>query len=916
MRVYDLSKQLNMSNKELLDRFRSLGIELKSHSSSIEDKMVRILLDDLEKSGHATATIDVSSPPKEEKERPKAAAAKKPAKRVEKAAPAAKAEPEKPVDARALALEAIARAKALRAERQKIREKQEPEGTSATPRVELEHQELDVATRRAAFRPGVSGAKPSAPGQPAPLRAEPTEGQRVGLRPGAEPAGGPAPGPGAGARRSQPFARRDVELQQLPSLHRKRTPAARGEKAADLTVPPSIEVMKLRPTRRSGPGKRKGDEDGGEAGRRKPAPLKGTGKTEKRIRPGRFLNIDTIEESVEGRPGVRGGVKRRVGGGIGRGGMSAPAVAKPPEVVRLRGDMTVGEFAEKIKVSAAEVLTKAMSLGEMLTINKIISTDLCELLAGEFEVHVEIVPEGDEYDVAEFRQEDDLTDLLPRPPVVTIMGHVDHGKTTLLDTIRKTKVAEGEYGGITQHIGAYRVSVPNGEVVFLDTPGHEAFTAMRARGAGVTDIVVLIVAADDGPMPQTVEAINHSKAAEVPMIVAINKIDLPGANVQKVKNDLMQYGLLSEDLGGETIFCEISAKGGQGIDNLIEMILLQAEMLDLKANRDCRASGVVIESEVDPLRGINATVLVERGTLRVGDPFVCGDVSGRVRAMVDEHGHEAELALPSYPIEILGLDGCPKVGDSFIVLESERQARQIAEIREVRRRRQMQNASLRPHVTLEGLSDFLNQDDKPKNLNVILKGDVQGSVEAVEQSMQRLSNEKVNIVVLHKGVGAVAESDVQLAMASDAIIVGFNIRPDATAADLASREQIDIRTYRVIYELLEDLQKAMVGMLDMQYREVARGAAQVRQVFKVSRTGIVAGCYVTSGNISRNDKIRLVRDGVVVYEGAIGSLRRVKDDVSSVQSGYECGITLSNFQDIKEGDVIEAYQLEEVAPVM
>ncbi|NQU44777.1 translation initiation factor IF-2, partial [bacterium] len=590
-----------------------------------------------------------------------------------------------------------------------------------------------------------------------------------------------------------------------------------------------------------------------------------------------------------------------------------------PKIVQIHGDVTLGEFAQKLGIPAADVIIKAMELGEMLTMNKLLTTDMCELLAAEFQVQVEVIPENDAFDVKDIIGENveiDPAKLRPRPPVVTIMGHVAHGKTTLLDTIRKANVAEGEYGGITQHIGAYHVETDRGEVIFLDTPGHEAFTAMRARGAQITDIVILIVAADDSLMPQTIEAINHSRAANVPIIVAINKIDLPGANVQKTRNDLMQYSLFSEDLGGDTIICEVSAKAGTGIDHLLEMVLLQAEIMELKADPEARPQGVIIESEIDPQRGINATVLIQEGTLRAGDPFVCGDVSGRIRMMINERGEQVDEALPAHPVEILGLSGCPQVGEHFLVVENERQARQIAEIREARRRRHTQSEALRPHVTLEGLADYLNQDDKPKDLNLVLKADVQGSVEAVSQAVKRLSTEKVNINILHSGVGGITESDVQLAMASDAVIIGFNVRPDNSAEDLSRNEKIEIKTYRVIYGLLEELQAAMLGMLDKKYKEITRGQAEIRQVFRVSRVGNIAGCYVTRGTISRNDKIRLIRDGVVVHEGELQSLRRIKDDAASVQAGYECGMGIRGFDDIKEGDVIEAYGHEEVTQTL
>jgi translation initiation factor IF-2 len=694
--------------------------------------------------------------------------------------------------------------------------------------------------------------------------------------------------------------RRNVELQQLPSLPKRKAPPARG-KQDELTVP-TIDVMRLRPVRR--PGAKKGDaeKDAAEkAARKRPALTKQPTAGGKKIRPGRFLNITALEENP---------VIDRVSGKApkpktGQGHKQAAPVPLP-KVFQLYGDLTVAEFAERIHSTPQEIILKAMTLGEMLSINQFITHDLCELIAADLGINIEIVEETDELDVAHVAQaEVSDEDLLSRPPVVTVMGHVDHGKTSLLDAIRKTKVADGEFGGITQHIGAYRVETHRGEIVFLDTPGHAAFTAMRARGASVTDIVILIVAADDGVMPQTIEAINHARAANAPIIVAINKIDKPGANVLKVRNDLMQHSLISEELGGDTIICEVSAKSGIGIDNLLEMIQLQAEIMELKAPQDIRAEGVIIESNVDPQRGITATVLVQTGTLKAGDPFVCGDVSGRVRLMLDDRGHRVEKALPSYPVKILGLDGCPQVGEKFLVLESEREAREIAQVREQRRRRQAQNKGMRPHMTLEGLSSYLSEETKAKDLNIILKADVQGSVEAVSDAMQHLSTEKVSVRILHAAVGGVTETDVQLAMASDAVIIGFNVRPDSTAADLAQQEGIEIKTYRVIYELLEEIASAMLGLLDRTFKEVARGSAEIRQVFKISKFGNVAGCYVTSGTITRNDKMRLVRDGKVVYQGTLATLRRIKDDVKEVQAGYECGMTFTNYNDFKEGDVIE-----------
>lgn len=911
MRVYELAKQVNLSNKDLLAKLHSLGIEAKSHASSVDDGAVRQLYELLDQEKPANKP---KAPPTQAKEKPSkkgtpATSARKPPKPVKKASE----KEEKPkLDARAIALQRIAAAKAKRqqAHQEALRAK-EVSAQNQTLQAP-EHQEIDLA----ASSPQIKKA-PTPPPAPKPEPPAPKKAPAQAAKPEKPPKPQPAP-----EKPQQRVVRRQVELEQMPGLP-KRTPPRnrrddRGDQPADLTVPPSIDVMPLKPARKHNKKPDARDDKPRKKGLR---PAKDTGG--KKIRPGRFLNLDTIEETVKAdsrRKPIRPRSDVLAGSNKAKPHQEKPETKEiVPKKIRLVGDITVGEFAEKLNLTASDVIAKAMELGEMLSINRLISLDLCELLATEFEVDVEVVPETDETDVEHLLKEEgeeEADKLEPRPPVVTVMGHVDHGKTSLLDAIRKTSVAEGEFGGITQHIGAYHVDTSRGEIVFLDTPGHEAFTAMRARGASVTDIVILIVAADDSLMPQTVEAINHARAANVPIIVAINKIDLPGANIQKTRNDLMQHNLISEDLGGDTIICEISAKQETGIDNLLEMVALQAEVMELKANPYTRVQGVVVESEVDPQRGISATILIKKGTLNQGDAFVCGDVSGRVRFMRNDRGQNIDKAGPSQPVEILGLDGCPQVGEPFIGLESERQARQIAEVREDRRRRHSQNASTRPHMTLEGLSDYLGQDDQAKTLQLIVKADVQGSVEAVTQSLERLSNEKVNINVLHSGVGVVTESDVQLAMASDAVIIGFNVRSDAVAAELAHAEGVDVKHYRIIYKLLEDIQAAMLGMLDKKYKEAPRGSAEIRQIFKVSRLGNIAGCHVQSGNISRNDKVRLVRDGAVVYEGELASLRRGKDDTSSVQSGYECGITLKDFQDIKEGDIIETYVMEEVAQTM
>jgi translation initiation factor IF-2 len=587
---------------------------------------------------------------------------------------------------------------------------------------------------------------------------------------------------------------------------------------------------------------------------------------------------------------------------------AAPAPRERGPVI-LTGPVTVGAFAEKMGVPTAELIKRAFLKGHAITINQLINFDLAEELAIDMDIDLQVQLESEETDIADYRIEDRDEDLRPRPPVVTIMGHVDHGKTTLLDYYRRSQVVEGEFGGITQHIGAYHVTTSRGDIVFLDTPGHEAFTSMRARGAQCTDIVVLVVSADDGVMPQTIEAINHAKAAGVPMIVAINKIDLPQANPERVRTELLQYSVVPTNLGGDTEFVEISAKKGLNMDNLLEVISLQAEVMELKANPNRMAEGVVIESHVDPLRGAVATVLVQKGTLKVGSLFVVGQQSGRVRALLDDHGRPMQEATPGQPCELIGLSGTPDVGELFLVMENERKAREIAERREQRRR--LIDLGTTRHVTLEGLHEMINEG-QIKELNVILKADVQGSVEAIQQSLDKLGAHEIRIRVLHSGTGPINEGDVNLALASSAIVIGFNVRPEAGAAELAQREGVEIKLYRIIYELLEEIEKAMVGMLEKKFAEHVQGRTEIRQVFRVSKVGTVAGCYVLSGEIHRNSLCRLVRDNKVVYTGKVNSLRRVKDDVAKVAQGFECGVMLDKFQDVKEGDIIETYVMEEM----
>ena len=568
--------------------------------------------------------------------------------------------------------------------------------------------------------------------------------------------------------------------------------------------------------------------------------------------------------------------------------------------------ITARDLAEKMHRSPADMLKKLMDLGIMATINQEIDFETAEILAALYEVAVEHEVSVEERLLEEIV--DDEKSLKPRPPVVTVMGHVDHGKTSLLDRIRKADVASGEAGGITQHIGAYQVKVKDNRITFIDTPGHEAFTAMRARGANLTDIVILVVAADDGVMPQTIEAVNHIKAAQVPFLVAVNKIDKPTAYPERVMQQLTEYNIVSEEWGGDTIFVPVSAKTGEGIEQLLEMVLLLAEMNDIKANADRPAEGVVIEGELDKGRGPVATVLVQKGTLRVGDYLICGVNMAKVRAMTDYRGRKVEEALPSMPVEIMGWSDVPQAGEKVRVCD-EKLAKEIASLRLAERKLQEQKQSSR--VSLDDLFKHL-QDAEVKELNLIVKGDVQGSVEALTQSLIRLSTEEVKVSVIHAGVGAVSETDVMLASASNAIIIGFNVRPDSKARKYAEEENIDVRLYRVIYEAIEDVKKAMSGLLEPEYKEKYLGRAEVRALFKVPNVGVVAGSYVIDGKIQRNAEVRVLRNGVVVYEGQLSSLKRFKDDAKEVVENYECGIGIKDFNDLKEGDTIEAYILEEV----
>ena len=591
---------------------------------------------------------------------------------------------------------------------------------------------------------------------------------------------------------------------------------------------------------------------------------------------------------------------------------AAEAAANADPVIKyIPESITVKDLAELLGKKGSDLVMNLMKKGKMLAINATLDFDTAASIAEEYNVILELEEEKDIMEEAfGTEEEEDESKLEERPPVVVVMGHVDHGKTSLLDAIRHANVTKGEAGGITQHIGAYTVQIDGKPITFLDTPGHEAFTAMRMRGAQVTDIAILVVAADDGVMPQTIEAINHAKAAGVEIIVAINKMDKPSANPDRVKQELTEYGLLAEDWGGTTVCVPVSARSKEGIDNLLEMIVLTAEMKELKANPNKKARGAIIEAQLDKGRGPVATVLVQSGTLRVGDPVVAGPAYGKIRAMTDDKGRRVKAAGPSTPVEILGLSEVPAAGDSFYVAANEKQARQLAES-VIARNRETLIAQTPQKVSLDDLFSQI-QSGNMKELGIIVKADVQGSVEAVRQSLEKLTNEEVRVRVIHGGVGAVTESDVLLASASNAIIIGFNVRPEPAAKTFAEEEKVDVRLYRVIYHAIEDIQAAMKGMLDPVYEEKVLGHAEVRQTFKASGVGTIAGSYVKDGKIVRNCQVRIVRDGIVVYEGELESLKRFKDDVKEVALGFECGLVFKKFNDVKEGDWVEAFTMVEI----
>ncbi len=871
VRVYELAKELQMENKVLMDLIREVGIEIKSHSSSLTDEDVSLI------KGHLKGTKSLVV----EEQRIKSTVIRR-RKKVVEVEPA----PEAPIE------EAVPEART------------EPEVLPETPPIaEPVPQEITAAAPEKQMAPAPETApEVFVEKQPIPV---PKEVEKVEQEIVSKPGSAPKPQPAKPAKPPRELPAKVIRRPEPPARV-----IAPAQPAGKVAQPPKPVIPSPKPEEKK-PEK--------EAEKEKSLPkkkLKAKTPTEEELAKAKiykrkrevFERADLYDESGKEARAYKAGK----GGKLAAKKFKKTEITTPKAIKRrlkISEVINVGELAKRMGIKSGDLVKKMIALGLMVTLNQSIDFDAAALVAAEF---------GYEAEKVHFEEEQILKlhadrpeELIARPPVVTIMGHVDHGKTSLLDVIRKTNVTAGEAGGITQHIGAYHVHLDKGEIVFLDTPGHEAFTAMRARGAQITDIVILVVAADDGMMQQTKEAIDHARAAGVPIIVALNKIDKPNANPDRVKRQLADYGLVPEEWGGDTIFAEVSAKSGQGVDNLLELILLQAEVLELKANPNKLAKGRIVEAKLDRGRGPIATVLIQGGILKTGDPFVCGVHFGKVRALYNDLGQKVNQGMPSTPVEVHGFSGVPMAGDEFIVCEDEKTAKQIA-LSRLQKKREAE-LSKTSKVTLEKLYEQI-QEGQVKELNIILKADVQGSIEAISEALHKLSTAAIKVNVIHSSPGAITETDILLASASKAIIIGFNVRPNHKVQELAEQEQVDIRFYDIIYQLVSEVKDAMVGMLEPVYKEVVHGHAEIRDIFHVPKVGAIAGSFVVDGKIERNAKARLLRDHVVVYDGRIASLRRIKDDVKEVAAGYECGIRLEDYNDLKVGDMIESYILEEMKP--
>ncbi|MGW8301659.1 MAG: translation initiation factor IF-2 [Desulfobacterales bacterium] len=858
LRVYELARDLNMTNKVLLEKLDDLDISVKSHMSTLDDDMIAQIKSSFFSTPEKKETIE------ETRIKPTVIRRRRKKVKVEVSAtpdaePEAAGDGAEEADKEAIAAE-VTEESVAEGETLKEVEAQEPQEASAAE-VEEKPAAKEAKKPKKAAKKEPSAKIIKLPVKPPekPLKEKKAEPQKATAKVAKRPIG-------KKAAALQPPLEPEVELEGKDAKKRKRK-----KKYEESDVDKKFLKKKIS-------FKKKAVVEGEDlyAGGFRPRKQRKMGKGKKPL-GGQKTQI-TVAKAI----------KRRI---------------------KIDEAIVLSELAKRMGIKANEIIKAMMAMGSMATVNQTIDFETATLIAGEFDYEVERASFEEETILKQ--ETDDPAKLAPRPPVVTIMGHVDHGKTSLLDVIRKTRISETEAGGITQHIGAYHVRTDKGQIAFLDTPGHEAFTAMRARGAQVTDIVVLVVAADDGVMPQTTEAINHSRAAGVPIIVAINKIDKQNAEPEKVKRELAEIGLTPEDWGGDTIYVNVSAKEAVGIDELLEMILLQAEVLEFKANPDKLASGHVVEAKIDSGRGAVATVLVREGTLHTGDPVVCGMHYGRIRAMLDDQGHQLESAGPSIPVEIVGLSGVPMAGDEFLALKDEKNAKQVSEHRQQKQRSKELAQSSR--LSLDKLYERM-QEGEIKDLNLIIKADVHGSIEALNDSLTKLSNDEVNVNVVHSASGTIAESDISLATVSNAIIIGFNVRPSPKVQSLANEENVDMRFYNVIYDVIKDVKNAMVGMMASTFEERVMGTAEVREVFQIPKIGNIAGCYVTDGKMERGQRMRLLRDGVVVFEGKNSSLRRFKDDVKEVQTGYECGIGIENFNDIKVGDTIDCYYLEEIKP--
>jgi len=898
IRVYQLAKDLNMDSKDLVEKLKAGGLNVKNYMSTLDGDAAAKAKD--------IATGVVSEVIEEKRVRPTIIRRRRMTVPVE--TPKAPEQPEEPMAAQPEAQVEAVPAQSEPAAQPPPPPELQPEAVQPAPpeekMEEVEQEVLPEQGEEAAVQGEAVEPEPVAPVEPPPVE----EPQITVETKKPEPQTAPKPPVKdkfkKGKKRKMEEPARIIRRAEEGPLSRKIQEEKKEEVIEERPAPIVQSPPALKPVPAPSPPK----EDTESAERRRKEKKRG----DKEVTPRgivRHRKVEVFERAdlYEGRL-IRRKKKEAAGKEVHRkfraAEASAPQAAK--RKLRVPETVTLSDLAKAMGVKAAELIKKLMSMGVMANMNQPVDFETASLVAEEYGYELELDQFQEESVLSE--SEDSPEDLSFRPPVVTIMGHVDHGKTSLLDYIRKSNITAAESGGITQHIGAYYVEKEKGDIVFLDTPGHEAFTAMRARGAKVTDLIVLVVAADDGVMPQTREAVNHARAAGIPIIVAVNKIDKPNANVDKVRRELAELELAPEEWGGDTIFANISAKTGEGVDDLLDLILLQAEMLELKANPNKLARGTVIEAKLDKNRGPVATVLIKKGTLRQGDYFVCGDHFGRVRAMLNHVGKRMAVAGPSMPVEVYGISGVPMAGDEFIVIQDERKAKEVIMYREAQKAK---DTTKRTIVSLDELFNRI-QEGKIKELNIILKADVQGSLEALSESLTKQSTQEVKLKVIHSSTGGITETDVMLASASGAIIIGFNVRPNTRAIEIAEKENVDIRYYDVIYNAIQDVRNAMAGLLEPVYKENVIGRANIKEVFHIPKIGTVAGCQVTDGHVERNANARLLRDHVVVFDGKISSLRRFKDDVKEVQTGYECGIGLENFQDIKPGDVFEVYKVETV----